>query len=269
MKLYNNQPYVSWKTNTHTIIVQKNIKNTNNTNIQNCKAGSCKLNQSKFNARPLKHYRKEYSNINSINSNSNHSFINVFDKPGNYIVTSNNDNCVSCGSNAANNAVINIINNNTNCINSNKIYDSSKNKVICTGFNPKNLVIKTANTILDKDYCTTNSEFLKKRCKTYLKNLPLNTDISLNNGTMETCTSDNCKRTFNPSNKRYNNQGSISSSARTAALKYCNQDVNSRRCYLQKTDYNNKINLSERDSNANTQCKNNTCKKLRRINILS
>lgn len=268
MKLYNNQPFVSWKLNTNNIIVQRNVKNTNKTNITNCKSGNCKLNQSKFNARPLKHYRKEYSNINSINSNSNYSFINVFDKPGNYIVTSNNNNdCLSCGLNKTNNAVINIINNDNECINDNKFYDSSKNRIICSGFNPKNLVIKTASTILDKNYCTTNSEFLEKKCKTYLKNLPLNTDTSLNNGTMESCSSDNCKRTFNPSNKRYNNQGPISSSARTAALKYCNQDVNSRRCYLQKTDYNNKINLSE--INSNVDCKKDSCKKLRRINILA
>ena len=40
------------------------------------------------------------------------------------------------------------------------------------------------------------------------------------------------------SNKNYNIQGPITSSARTAALRYCAQDVESRRCYIPTTDYN-------------------------------
>ena len=264
----NKQKYVSWKGSTNNIIISRNIKNTNSTNSDNCKSGNCKLNQTKFNARPLKHYRKEYSLVSNINSKSANSYINVFDKPGNYIVTQNTDNnCYTCDLSNTTNLVVNI-NKNNDCISYNKYYDAYNNKIVCNGFNPKYLVIKQGTTNLDKNYSNSNKQLLEKKCKTYLKNLPVNSNININNGTMQQCDSDNCKRTFNPSNKKYNNQGPITSSSRTAALRYCNQDVDSRRCYIKNTYYNSKVNLSGRNVTSDINC-NNNCKKIRRINMLA
>lgn len=241
----NKEKYISWKDNTNTIIIAKNVKNKNNY-IDSCNNKKC---NNKFNARPINHYRKEYSIENNTNSKSNNSVIGTFNKPGNYIVTSNkNNNCINCDTKNTTNLAINI-----------------KDDICC-----KKLVIKRASTVInDFSYCSTNKELLEKKCKTYLKNLPHNTSMNINNGTMLECNKNNCKITYNPSNKRYNNQGAISSSARTSALKYCNQDVSSRRCYLENTDYNNKINLSSRDINSNVKCDNNICKKVRRINIIA
>ena len=262
----NKEKYVSWKDNTNTIIIAKNVKNKNNY-IDSCNNKKC---NNKFNARPINHYRKEYSIENNITSKSNNSVIGTFNKPGNYIVTSNKDNnCLNCDTKNTTNLAINIKDDN-NCCENTKYYDKNKHKLYVTGNNPKNLVIKRASTVInDFSYCSTNKELLEKKCKTYLKNLPNNTDININNGTMLNCNENNCKITYNPSNKRYNNQGAISSSARTSALKYCNQDVSSRRCYIENTDYNNKVNLSSRDINSNVKCNNNICKKVRRINILA
>ncbi len=267
MNFNNKQKYVSWKVNTNNIIISRNVKNNNYTNSDNCKSGNCKLNESKFNARPLKHYRKEYSVANNINSKSRNSYIDVFNKPGNYIVTNDtNNNCTNCGLKNTTNLVVNIDKN--NCMSHDKFYDLSNNKIICNGFNPKYLVIKRGTTNLDKNYSNSNKQLLEKKCKTYVKNLPVNSNININNGTMQQCDSDNCKRTFNPSNKKYNNQGPITSSSRTAALRYCNQDVGSRRCYIKNTDYNNRVNLSDRNIISNVKCNNNS-KKLRRINMLA
>ena len=95
MKFYNSQrlgqPYKSWKSeiNYNNIIVAKNIKNNDiNGDINNtkCIQNNCELkSKNKFNANPIKHYRKQYL-ANTFST----SIINTFDKPGSYIVKNMN-----------------------------------------------------------------------------------------------------------------------------------------------------------------------------------
>ena len=79
---------------------------------------------------------------------------------------------------------------------------------------------------------------------------------------MKNCDTNNCKITFNPSNKKYQVQGSITSSARITALKYGCSDE--KRCFIKDTDYNNKNYLN--DNNSFICCKEKLRRK--RINIL-
>ena len=232
MKFYNNQninaqrqdhPSISWKANTNNIIVAKNIKNDLPTNSKSCKSGEvCNLRDSKFKANPIKHYRKQYMFTNS-NSYSNNSFIGVLDKPGNYIVTPANNN--NCDENNKLNMSIHLFKNSDGTVSSDdKFYDSSLNRMICVACNPQSMIKKPATTVLDDEYCSSNKEYLNKKCKTYDQNLPsrnINTSI-------KDCyrTNNKCNTTFNPSNKKYQVQGPVTSSTRIAALKYgCNNKV--------------------------------------------
>ena len=223
-------PYVSWKNNINnkTIIVPKNVKNDLPNNIKEC------TNNCQFKANPIKHYRKHYVNLNNNTTGfSNESYIRSLDKPGGTITTT------------------------TDCNNFyQKGYDYiiNLNNITCTDTKLENsngncFIIKSATTVINNDYCSSNKELLRKKCKTFNQNLPssrLNIDCSINN----------CNTTFIPSNKKYQVQGPITSSARIAAIKYCAQDVDSRRCYLPTTDYNkygttshNKLSISNTYNN--------------------
>jgi len=255
---FNKQPYISWKDSSIKLIIKGNTKNSKDGYITSCSTKRCNTNfKSAFNPRPINHYRKEY--ILKNNSISNNSLIGLNDTPGNFIISNDLDLNKK-------NMYINIINNNKNCGQKtyDKFYDISNSKLHCTSFNPKNMTIKTATTVIDSNYCTTNKELLEKRCKTIDKNMPMSSltyqDIKNNNGTMQKCDENNCKITFNPSNKKFQCQGSVSSSTRTSSLRYCtinnNNAANYRKCYLKNnnTDYNSQINLSKLQSC--NKCKN-------------
>tara|TARA_Y100000992_G_scaffold302444_2_gene276645 strand:- start:1643 stop:2446 length:804 start_codon:yes stop_codon:yes gene_type:complete len=255
---FNKQPYMSWKDLSNKVIIKANTKNSNDGYTSSCSKKKCNTNfKSGFNSRPINHYRKEY--ISKNNSISNYSLIGLNDAPGNFIISNDLDLNKK-------NIYINITNNNQNCNGNSydKFYDISNSKLHCTSFNPKNMTIKRATTVLDNNYCTTNKELLEKKCKTIVKNMPISSltyqDINNNNGTMQNCNEDNCKITFKPSNKKFQCQGPVSSSARTASLRYCNINnqtaANYRKCYLKNnnTDYNSKINLSSLQSC--NKCKN-------------
>jgi hypothetical protein len=222
MKLYFNQlqPNISWKaaSNNNVTIVPKNIKNEipDNNNIIAPWSEECPVKKYKFNANPIRHYRKQYVNNSSKEATfSNLSFIGSMDKPGNNIVTQNFKN------NETNSGILTYIQDNVDCatLTSDKSYDPSLNKVVCSSLHASALVIKSATTNLSNDYSSSYRELLYKKNKTFNQNLPLNT--SVNNGTGINCNNNTtCAITFNPSNKKYQTQGPISSSARIASLKY-------------------------------------------------
>ena len=249
---FNKQPYVSWKDSSIKVVIKSNKKNNNDGYISSCSSKKCNTNfKSGFNSRPINHYRKEYVSKN--HSTSNNSLIGLNDAPGNYILSNDLDL-------NNNHMYINITKNNQNCNQNSydKFYDISNSKLYCTSFNPKNMTIKRATTVLDNKYCTTNKELLEKRCKTIIKNMPMSSltyqDIHNNNGTMQNCNENNCKITFKPSNKKFQCQGPVSSSSRTSSLRYCtidnNNAANYRKCYLKNnnTDYNSRLNLSSLQS---------------------
>jgi hypothetical protein len=224
MRLKISKYYQSWKdsTNNKVTIVPKNIKNDIPTNIMNYTPWNedCAIKKYKFNANPIKHYRKQYTNINSSSSTfSKLSLIGLMDKPGGTINSQINENdCTSL----ANNSNLNIltyfdINNNCKTAIGDKFYDPVTNKMQCTSLSTEALVIKRATTVLSDDYSSSAREYLYKKCKTFNQNLPLQqregTKTKVCNN-LTTCV------TFNPSNKTFQTQGPVSSSARTHSLKY-------------------------------------------------
>jgi hypothetical protein len=212
----NGQKYVSWKdiANSKTIVVSKSVQNSLPDNIKNATT-NCG-----FIANPIKHPRKQYTNLNGTSSGfSKFSYIGSLDKPGSENITS-----VDCDT--------------LHQTGSKYIIDMSEPPTCET----KCFVTKPATTVINSDYAQSHKALLHKRCKTINQNLPsTSTKTNLTDAQIEDCsTTNNCRTTFVPSNTRYQVQGSLSSSARTAALRYCTQDGDdamSRRCYLPATNY--------------------------------
>tara|TARA_B100001175_G_scaffold315969_1_gene328734 strand:+ start:8571 stop:9395 length:825 start_codon:yes stop_codon:yes gene_type:complete len=235
------QPYISWKNNTNnkTVVVSKTVKNDLPTNIKDC------TNNCSFVANPIKHPRKQYVNLNtSTRGFSNQSYIGGLDKPGGTNITSL-----------------------PNC---DDLYQKGYEYIL--DLNDKTcrencFITKSASTVIDSSYCMSTKELLWKKCKTFNQNLPLTT-FNTNLSSYPDCSViNNCTPRFHPSNTKYQVQGPVSSSARIAAIKYCAQDVDSRRCYLPTTDYNrfgttahNKTNNSETFNNLKTMPGCVTCR---------
>lgn len=203
--------------NNKSVVVPKNVKNDIPDSVKDC------TNNCQFIANPIRHYRKQYTNLNNSTTGfSNQSYIGSLDKPGGTIIsTADCNNLYQKGYN----------------------YLLDLNDITCRDKNLENsngncFIIKPSTTVIDKNYNASNKELLRKKCKTFNQNLPL-TKFNTNLTSYPDCSViNNCTPVFVPSNTKYQVQGSISSSARTAAIKYCAQDVDSRRCYLPTTDYN-------------------------------
>ena len=236
----------SWKddTNMKPVIISKNVKNSQlDVDInENCiinnkeEVYTCNKPNNNFKAQPIKHYRKQYTSSVSARGNS----VNIMDKPGNNIITNLNIDLLESKNIKSILTQYLTYNEGNKCCDTFQDINSYKYKF--------SSIIKTATTVLDSNYCSSNKELLYKRCKTFNQNLPSNNDIDISNGTTTTkkCLSDqfNCRTTFNPSNKRYQVQGPITSSARIAALKYdagtkIINDKPVRQCLIRKMDYNN------------------------------
>ena len=256
--------------NNNVTIVPKIIKNeeTSSSNTYIPWSNDCSIKKYKFHANPIKHYRKQYVNINTNNTAtfSSLSLIGSLDKPGSTIVTTNNS--PNSGGLNCNLSIYTYLDKYPDCntLTSDKAYDSSLNKTICTSFNPSALVIKTATTNLSNDYASSHREYLYNKNKTFNQNLPLMTSTSdtFINGVLTTqCNGETVCRTFNPSNKKFQCQGPVSSSARIHSLKYsCDDSVHCKKTYL-NTLYDKK------NSALCVGCTTNTSKMRRsRITIL-
>ena len=230
----------SWKKQTNNVIISKNIlnKSTNGStnNIENMKwPTSCEFKAKyKFNPNPIKHYRKQYAPANSF---SNPSIIGLLDKPGNYIVT-NSLNCISCGNENAQNIHMHFLQDLDNYPKPGDwTYDENLNKMVCTACNPQSMVIKRATTVLNKNYSSSNREYLYQKCKTFDQNaLQTKGDISCNKHIF------GCNPVIQHTNKKYGTTGPITSSSRIVALKYGCSNPNNRRCVIRGTDFND-VNL--------------------------
>ena len=235
------QTYISWKNNTNnkTVVVSKTVKNDLPTNVKDC------TNNCSFVANPIKHPRKQYVNLNtSATGFSNQSYIGGLDKPGGTNITSL-----------------------PNC---DDLYQKGYEYIL--DLNDKTcrencFITKSASTVIDSSYCMSSKELLWKKCKTFNQNLPLTTFNTNLSSYPECSVINNCTPRFYPSNTKYQVQGPVSSSARIAAIKYCAQDVDSRRCYLPTTDYNrfgttahNKTNNGETFNNLKTMPGCVTCR---------
>jgi hypothetical protein len=255
--------------NNNVTIVPKIVKNELPTNNNDYTPWSpdCAIKKYKFNANPIKHYRKQYVNTDTNNSTtfSNLSLIGNVDKPGANIVTN-----VNTPKNDSTNCSLSIytyLDKYGVCKNvaGDKFYDPELNKTICTSFNPSALVIKTASTNLSTNYASSHREYLYSKNKTFNQNLPLitnETDIITNGESRIECNGEIVCRTFNPSNKKFQCQGPVSSSARISSLKYgCDDSV-----HCKKTNTNT---LYNKKTIACVGCVNDTTKiRRKRINIL-
>lgn len=248
----------SWKAQTNNIIVTKNILNNQSTtsanNIENMKwPTNCELKAKyKFNPNPIKHYRKQYAPANSF---SNSSMLGFLDKPGNYIVTTSNS-CKNCANENAQNINIHFLQNlDTDPHPGDWSYDTCLNKMVCTACNPQSMIIKRATTVLDKNYSSSNREYLYRKCKTFDQNaLQTNSDISCNNHDF------GCNPVIQYTNRNYRTTGPITSSSRITALKYGCSNPNNRRCVIRGTDFNDKNlcgNLSESQCRINKEALQN------------
>lgn len=178
--------------------------------------------------RPLNIYRKQY---NTYSKNSNASVKGVFDKPG--IATKiynidNIDNSDLCEK--ENNIFIdNIINSNQKgSTNEVSFYEPSLNKVVCLSCLPENNIIKSASTIINKNYSTSIEQYLYKKRKTYEQNLSTKYLVCSDN---EPCKLDkpiyktgSIIKTNNPKTNtnctNINNYASVTASSRIARVKY-------------------------------------------------
>jgi len=85
-------------------------------------------------------------------------------------------------------------------------------------------VRRSANTIINKDFCWNSKQYLQRRCKTYEQNQTLGEHVNGSEYYGASCTRDGdnvCKPViYKPNNKQFKQQGGVSSSARIAKLKY-------------------------------------------------
>ena len=84
---------------------------------------------------------------------------------------------------------------------------------------------RSANTIINKEFCWNNKQYLQSRCKTYDQNQTLGTHVDGSKYYSGSCTTDAsgnvCKPViYKPNNKQFKQQGGVSSSSRIAKLKY-------------------------------------------------
>lgn len=232
MRLPISKYYQSWKdlTNNKVTIIPKNIKNNNPTTSINYTPWpeDCAVKKYKFHANPIKHYRKQYTNVNSRGSTfSRLSLIGALDKPGGIINSQiNENNCDELKNNS-----------NMNILTHFNVFDIKNdcNADLC----PSALVIKRATTVLSNKYSSSHREYIYNKCKTFNQNLPAQySDLNITNGTITTdCNGIISCVSFNPSNKKFQTQGPVSSSARTHSLKYdcvdgssCNKKVTIANC---------------------------------------
>ena len=158
----------------------------------------CQGKSTYVNANPINNNRLTLSNTN--NNPSNRSYIGIYDKPGGYQIITTND----CCDNIIYIHTPNLVNNH------NSIDNCNCNK------------IKRYTTVsLDNSYnykkILSNREYLINKNKTYEQNLPSTNNINLN---LSKCIQRNNNIIFVPSNKKFQTQGSVTSSTKTMNSKY-------------------------------------------------
>jgi len=240
--------FINYKNNFNTLkyglriskFSQNNDYNYNNINTNNLT--KCQGKSTYVNANPINNNRLTLSNNN--NKPSNRSYIGIYDKPGGYQIITTND----CCDNIIYIHTPNLVNN------YNSIENCNCNK------------IKRYTTVsLDNSYnykkISSNREYLINKNKTYNQNLPMTNNINL---LQEDCIQkNNINIIFVPSNKKFQTQGSVTSSTKILNAKYNT---------LNKYE-NNKNNLDPKKDNLDKTINDSCCKPInlsykKRIKIL-
>lgn len=231
------QPYVSWKAEATNSAIP-NWSRPLPTDYPNS-------NGIAFKARPIKHWRKQL--IPRDHSGNGKSGVGItMDLPGGSVYLGRNSkNCATCSlkdtigiKEDINLQVIEPSNPTYKFLNPNTDFKS----ISCVACNPENNVIKSASTIINKNYYTDSRAYLKSRCKLYSQNLAgtqasgvnyfnSNGELLLPNDnangpqvrdTLECsarCQSTSVVRTiYKPNNAQYATQGAVSSSSRLLRL---------------------------------------------------
>ena len=240
--------FINYKNNFNTLkyglriskFSQNNDYSYNNINTNNLT--KCQGKSTYVNANPINNNRLTLSNNN--NKPSNRSYIGIYDKPGGYQIITTND----CCDNIIYIHTPNLVNN------YNSIENCNCNK------------IKRYTTVsLDNSYnykkISSNREYLINKNKTYNQNLPMTNNINL---LQEDCIEkNNINIIFVPSNKKFQTQGSVTSSTKILNAKYNT---------LNKYE-NNKNNLDPKKDNLDKTINDSCCKPInlsykKRIKIL-
>jgi len=195
-----------------------------------------------FKARPIKHWRKQLNPEPGLSIGNSRSSVGIpFDRPGGSVYLGVSTNCKDSCANSS--KITELITNDKNLI-----WDKTENvSGICLACNPERNRIKSATTILDKNYYSDTKAYLKSRSQTYeqkLRTMPLstpanryinpttnqpippsdssdgsqvwNTGNSLNFCSVIT----NATTIYKPNNQQFSQQGAVSSSSRLERLKY-------------------------------------------------
>jgi hypothetical protein len=203
-----------------------------------------------FRARPLKHWRHQYGEINNKQTFNNKRLIHYIDKPGGYIVRPYQLQCDCSGSismvtdfnlgrikNENKVGKFNVVNSSGDKDDLKNYYENNVNNIdaniTCLNLadppSKAKKLTRTKTTINENPalpkYFQTNFSYLQNRCKTYKQksyNFQNSTSSTINNEYDANCcpSNVNCKKTiYKPNNKQFSVQGAVDSSSRIARLK--------------------------------------------------
>ena len=226
------QPYITWKGPSASSAVpawsRPLINNNTNTNTNT---------GTSFAARPIKHWRKQLMPAANSGISRSSAIGMPMDRPGGSVYLGATVDCSNCPVNM------------TELISTTKntIFDTTKNAAgKCVACNPETTIIKSAVTLLKKNYFSDTKGYLQSRCQTYdqkLSTTPIPGNSYINPTTKQPippsdsstgsqvyytencskkCTTNNSRVTtiYKPNNQQYSQQGAVSSSSRLTRLKY-------------------------------------------------
>ena len=248
------QPYVSWKgKSTISIIPIYSRSNTNQTSKASSGANSNSIYVDEANdyssvfgtARPLKHYRKQLKPPRKDNAKTLGRDQSMIDLPGSSVyLGSNSEDCSKCKD--ENNSILgsikeNILRENNNIKKyihkENNFLNPCNGRQVCHNCNPEKNIIKSAVTLLDKNYYSDTKNYLKSRVKTYEQNINIsNLQLISTNFIKKGCNICNdgyTKKTiiYKPSNQNFSKEGAVSSGLRTLNAKINNINKNANTFY--------------------------------------
>jgi hypothetical protein len=230
------QPYVTWKgPSTGSAVPAWSRPLINNNNGANTGTS--------FAARPIKHWRKQLVPAANSGISTNAGVGMPMDRPGGSVYLGSAvylGATVDCSICPVNLAELIPTTKNT-------VFDTTKDASgNCVACNPETNIIKSAVTLLNKNYYSDTKGYLQSRCQTYdqkLSTTPIPGNSYINSTTHEPippsdsptgsqvyytencskkCTTNNSRVTtiYKPNNQQYSQQGAVDSSSRLTRLKY-------------------------------------------------
>ena len=217
------QPYITWKGQSTGSAVPTWSRPLINDNT-NTNTGTS------FAARPIKHWRKQLMPAANTGSGGRTSIGMPMDRPGGSVSLGATVDCTKCPVNLS--ELIPTT--------KNTVFDTTKDEAgKCVACNPETNIIKSAVTLLKKNYFSDTKGYLKSRCQTYNQKLSTNpipdnsytgppsdsstgSQVYYTDSCSKKCTNDNSRITtiYKPNNKEYSQQGAVASSSRLDRLKY-------------------------------------------------